>query len=227
MRISVIIPAHNSERYIGAAIESVISQSRPVDEIVVVDDGSVDRTEKIVRSFDDAVLYQRQPNRGAGAARNAGIEAATGEVLAFLDSDDLWTVHKTRLQMGVLEKATDVDIVFGYVSQFVSPELDAEAKRKIVCPETPMAGYVPGTMIARREVFDRVGMFETGLKVGEFVAWYMHAQEAGVTSRLLQDVVMRRRIHATNTGVMHRDAYSDYIRVLKASLDRRRGKTRQ
>ena len=95
--ISAVIPAYNRGALIGRAIESVLAQSRPPEEIIVVDDGSTDDTAERVRAFGDRVRYVFQPNGGGAAARNRGVEEARGEWIAFLDSDDTWLPEHLRL----------------------------------------------------------------------------------------------------------------------------------
>ncbi len=90
LMISCVIPTYNREELVVRALESVFAQTRQPDEIVIVDDGSTDRTEEALREYADRVRYVRQENAGGGAARNTGVENATGDWIAFLDSDDLW-----------------------------------------------------------------------------------------------------------------------------------------
>lgn len=97
--VSAVIPAYNAERFISGAIQSVLAQTCKIAEIIVVDDGSKDRTAEVAAAFPE-VRVLRQPNAGPGAARNAGIHAASGEWIAFLDSDDLWVPRKTEIQLG-------------------------------------------------------------------------------------------------------------------------------
>jgi len=98
-RISVIIPSYNRANTIGRAIQSALSQSYQDFEIIVIDDGSTDHTEEVIRSFQDSrIRYIRHNrNRGGSAARNTGIHAARGEYIAFLDSDDEWLPQKLEL----------------------------------------------------------------------------------------------------------------------------------
>jgi len=99
------VPAHNSEDHIARAIDSILRQSRPPDELIVVDDGSTDKTGEIARSYGADVIYVRQKNAGPGAARNRGIETASCEWIAFLDSDDMWHHQKLEKQVAfMLEK---------------------------------------------------------------------------------------------------------------------------
>jgi glycosyltransferase involved in cell wall biosynthesis len=96
--VSAVIPAYNAERFISGAIQSVLVQTYEIAEIIVVDDGSMDRTAEIAAGFPEARVIRR-PNGGPGAARNTGIHAASGEWIAFLDSDDLWVPRKTEIQL--------------------------------------------------------------------------------------------------------------------------------
>jgi len=112
MDVSVIIPTYNRASMVGDAIESALVQTHPASEVIVVDDGSTDDTERVVRAFGDRVRYVRQENRGVSAARNAGMGVAKGELFAFLDSDDLWYSYKLQLQVRVFEQWPGVGLVF-------------------------------------------------------------------------------------------------------------------
>lgn len=104
IRISVVIPAYNKGRWIGRAIESVLAQTRPAEEIIVVDDGSTDQTPRVIQNYGEKLRYIRQENAGPSAARNAGIQAATGNWIAFLDADDEWVPRKLELQIEHLQR---------------------------------------------------------------------------------------------------------------------------
>ncbi|MEA5578913.1 glycosyltransferase family A protein [Anabaena sp. UHCC 0451] len=219
--ISVIVPIFNREAYLSETLESIFTQSVPLDEVIVVDDGSTDGGGAIARSF-PLVRYHYQTNQGAAAARNQGIKLATGDFLAFLDSDDRWMGDKLARQVAALAANPKLDMVLGQVRQFYSPDLDETARRKIQIPREIMPGYHIGTMLIRREAFFRVGWLETNLKQGEFISWYLRAIDAGLQMAMLPEVVMERRIHQTNLGRNPDLDRSDYARILKASLDRRR-----
>jgi glycosyltransferase involved in cell wall biosynthesis len=114
-RVSAIITAYNSEAYIADAIRSVLNQTRAVDEIVVVDDGSTDATRRVVAEFaNQGIQYIQQPHRGAGAARNKGIVETSGEFIAFLDADDIRLENKTRLQLDYLTTHPQAALVSGF-----------------------------------------------------------------------------------------------------------------
>jgi glycosyltransferase involved in cell wall biosynthesis len=188
----------------------------------VVDDGSTDRSAQVIKRFGSAVHYVFQPQAGAGAARNRGVELTKGSFLAFHDADDLWTEDKLRLQLAAFAADTGLDVVFGHTEQFHSPELNATVKSETYCPVGLMPGYLPQAMLVKRSAFDRVGRFDTGWRVGEFLSWYLRAKEVGLRTLMLPDLVLRRRLHETNQGIRERGAATDYVRILKASLDRRR-----
>jgi glycosyltransferase involved in cell wall biosynthesis len=221
-KISVVIPAYNAERYLREALESVLAQHYPALEILVIDDGSADGTSGVAQSL-AGVRYVRQENAGAAAARNHGVRLAEGEWIAFLDADDLWTVGKLGWQSQVLREKPGIDIVLGQAEQFISPELDAETAARMQCPPGSQPGYLPSAMLLRKTSFDRVGGFDTKLSVGEFIDWYSRAEEKGLRTEMLPQVVFRRRLHATNQGQTKRDDYGkDYLKILKARLDRKR-----
>ena len=220
--ISVIIPVYNAERYLAEAIESVLAQTRPPAEIIIVDDGSTDESPRIARGFAKPVLYHAQSHAGAGAARNLGVALAKGEWLAFLDADDLWLPDKLASQMALLKSEPDLEMVFGGVEQFISPDLDETQCARLRIMITTGKGRHVGTMLIRRVAFEKAGHFSTALRVGEFIAWYAQAEEMGLKHGIVNEIVMRRRIHINN--LMRRESHigRDYARILKATLDRRR-----
>lgn len=226
--VSVIIPVYNGERYLAAAITSVLAQTHQPLEVIVIDDGSVDGSAAVARSFGEAVRYAAQthaPHGGAASARNLGVTLAHGDLLAFLDADDLWTPEKLARQVALLTREPEIDSVFGAVQQFISPELPEEVRATIDCPPGAAPGYTHAAMLIRREAFARIAPFDTGWRVGEFIDWRIRAGDAGVTSAMLPEVVLLRRLHTTNQGVLKRDARLDYVRIVKAALDRRRATT--
>ena len=110
--VSVVIPSYNRAYIVAQAIESVLGQSYPNVEVVVIDDGSTDDTRRVVTAFDDRVRYIYQPNAGIAVARNSGIAAARGEFVAFLDSDDVWLPWKLEAQLAVLRQRPEVGMIW-------------------------------------------------------------------------------------------------------------------
>lgn len=220
--VSVVIPVYNGERYLAEAIDSALKQTWADTEIIIVDDGSTDRTAGVAATYGAAVKYHSQSHAGSGAARNRGVEAARGSFFAFLDADDVWTPEKLTLQLAAFEARPDVDVVYGHVKQFHSPDLTETARRQIQCSEGAAPGYLPGTMMVKRDAFLRVGSFVENVEVGEHIDWHMRSTGIGLNVVMLPDILLWRRLHENNLGRRRRDARTDYVRVLRAAIERRR-----
>jgi len=220
--VSVIIPAHNSQRYIASTLDSILVQRYRPLEILVVDDGSTDNTAQSVRGYAPEVRLIEQEQRGHPAARNAGIRAASGEFLGFLDHDDLWSSDKLELQMHCFELNPSLDLVFGHIQNFFTPEMPAEERQRLAVPMQPLPGLLQGAMLARRQSFDRVGWFCEEHSVGDFLDWYGRAMHLAMSMEMLPETVVYRRIHASNFQRKNRNP-REYLRAVKDILDRRRG----
>ena len=210
--VSVVIPAWNGAAFLGEAIASVLDQEGGPVEAIVVDDGSSDDTAAVALRFGEPVRVLRQAHAGIGAARNRGVAAAHGELLAFLDGDDTWPPGKLRLQRTALDADPTLDMVFGHVVQFNGAGEDG--------PPTP--ALLGGTSLIRMACFRRVGPFREDLRVGEFIDWMARARELGQRFTVLDPVCLRRRLHEHNTGRLS-DGRADYAKVVRAALQRKRG----
>jgi glycosyltransferase involved in cell wall biosynthesis len=221
--ITVVIPVYNGARYLSECIESVCSQSLPATEIIVIDDGSEDDTAKVVADWSDRVRYQRISHGGPMRARNYGVQLVTTDILAFLDSDDIWLSSKLELQMAALSREDGPAMVFGHVQQFVSDDLTPEEAARLKFSPAPLPGPLPSTLLIRKSDFDRVGPFDESLATGEFIEWSSRARDLGIKTLLVPGVVCRRRLHRNNLGrggaAIHG---SGYLRMLKQVLNRRR-----
>jgi len=221
--VSVIIPVYNGERYLAAAITSVLAQTYSPVEVIVVDDGSTDGSADVVRSFGTAVRYETQRHGGSpDAARNHGVELSQGEYLAFLDQDDLWVTNKLELQTAACAADDALDLVFGLVEQFLSPDLPVETAQRMRYPTGVAPGCILTAMLVSRSAFFRVGSFPTRWQLSGFVDWYARAREISLNEVMLPQTIARRRIHAWNLNIVQGQSKVDYVRAIKASLDRRR-----
>ncbi len=192
MSLSVVIPAYNCGKYIGRAVDSVLSQSRMPDEVIVVDDGSDDNTADVAGGYGEKVRLIRQDSAGASAARNAGIEAANAEWIAFLDGDDEWLPEKLELQLGLLERNEHLDWTTGNFircdcnNDIRRDDLDGDrlARAKGLLGEKEyldsyfraylaLAGGWTGTMVIRRKMLTEAGMFRAGLaRYNDMDMWF-------------------------------------------------------
>jgi glycosyltransferase involved in cell wall biosynthesis len=223
MRISAVMAVYNTERYVTEALESVFAQTLLPDEIIVVDDGSTDRTPEILESFSGRLRVIHQSNKGPGAALNVGVTAATGDCIAFLDADDLWKPQKLQWQSSALASNEDVEAVFGAVQQFSSPEIDPKLSRKYIVSDKPQIGITKSAMMIHRAAFARIGQFAEEFNAADFVEWFVRAASRDLRTLVLPDVVVMRRHHAGNLGRRKRfDQHNDLLQALKDSLDRRR-----
>ena len=216
--VSVVIPARNAQAYLEEAILSVLGQAAAASEVIVVDDGSTDATGAIARGFGSRVRYVRQDPAGAGQARNHGIESARSDLVAFLDADDLWTPDSLGCRLAVLAAEPECEAAFGAVEEFICDRLSAQERARLRGSRSRVPGWLAGSMVARRALFDRVGMFPTELRGGEFIAWFLRARRSRVRSVMLDDLVLRRRVHMGNLGRTDPRARSDLLGILRADL---------
>jgi glycosyltransferase involved in cell wall biosynthesis len=220
--VSVIINVYNGEAYLAEAIDSVQAQTYAHRELIVVDDGSTDGTAGVAARYGDALRCLRQENAGIGAARNLGIEHARGEYLAFLDADDRFVADKLERQLAAFAEDPSLDMVFGHVREFLSPDLAPEIAARIRPPVEDAPWRMTNLMLVERDAFHRAGPFSTNLKVGVGVDWYARATEVGLKELVPAVVVLERRLHAANNGILQQAARPQYLRVLKEHMDRRR-----
>ena len=174
--VSVVIPTYNYGRFIVEAINSVLAQTRPPLEIIVVDDGSTDETTAIVAAFGDRVRYIRQDNAGVCAARNRGVMESSSDLIAFLDADDTWEPTNLEKQLARFESAEEIGLVHCGMREFADETgetirlyLDGGedgVADNLLLWEGPMI-VGPGAVTVSREAFDHVGGFDARMKVGE------------------------------------------------------------
>jgi glycosyltransferase involved in cell wall biosynthesis len=205
--ISVVIPVFNHAEFVADALASVRGQTLSPAELVVVDDGSED--DSAARAATAGVRVLREPHRGLGHALNRGIAVTTQPLVAFLDADDVWMPEKLERQLAALGPA---DAVFGWVEEFSALEVRCRT----------MPGLLKGTLLVRRTALERVGPFDESLEKGDFVDWFIRARDGGMSYVMLDQVVLRRRVHRANLDRHGVPDQRDYLRVLKRALDRRR-----
>lgn len=220
--VGVVIPTLDGERYLGEAIESVLRQTHQAIEIVVVDDGSTDATRDVARRYAPDVRCLALPRRGLGAARNSGVGAVGGDYIAFLDQDDIWPEEKLEVQLVPFRERTPPDLVFGNVREFITPELALHLASQLQCVEEPRPAALPGTMVATRRSIAQVGPFSTRWTSNDFMAWLLAARRLGLREVMLGDHVLSRRLHLSNFSHRTDISRTEYLYILKESLDRRR-----
>jgi len=191
-KVSVVIPTYNCGRYLPETLDSVLTQTFQDYEIIVVNDGSTDNTEHVIKPFASSIKYLSGPNKGASAARNSGIKIARGELVAFLDADDLWDPEKLSAQVTFMDSHPEIGISYTNCSFFdgLSPattgfeERDSAllryGRKKIANSDyiltstalleeflTIQAFPKPSTLMVRRQCFEKVGCFDETLYICE------------------------------------------------------------
>jgi len=219
--VSVILPVYNGELYLADAIKSILGQTRAASEIIVVDDGSTDRTREIATSFGETVRYAFQSNCGPPAARNTGLEHARGDVIGFLDADDLWLEDKLERQLGILTDQPAVDVVVGFTQAMRTSEDHPEKRLPEFFGEAWPALNL-GSTLFRRHVFTKVGLFDDSSAFCDDWDWFMRAREMGTLIAVDPQVVRLYRRHDHNLTRDVEVTNHHALRTLKKSLDRRR-----
>jgi len=222
--VSVIIPVFNGERFLREAVQSVLDQKYSPVEIIVIDDGSTDGTAAVAKSLSESVKYLHQTNQGPAAARNRGIEAAQGSLLAFADADDLWPAGKLALQLPYLIRDPKIDIVLGRIQQV---RLSETLHHQNLAEEfaDPAFSVNLGSAVIRKSVFKRIGLFDETMRYSEDVDWFMRAREAGAAIVTIDAVTLFYRHHEQNMTRGKSTSELNVLKALKRSLDRRRERT--
>jgi len=222
--ITCIIPVFNGERFLQEALDNAFKQSYPFLEVIVVDDGSTDRTQAIARAYGDKVHYLWQTNSGPWMARNCGIKAAKGEFVAFLDADDLWHEEKLSRQMARFQERPELDVSVCMIQNFwVSELIEEERKFQNDRLSKPIPGYVCPGLLSRRSQFENVGLFNKDLRHAAATDWFLRANRKGTVVELLPEVLVYRRLHQLNRSRIHAsNSQDEYLNILQAHIKERR-----
>ena len=202
--VSVIIPTYNSAQYVVEAVESVLAQTWQDFEILVIDDGSTDETEQVLRRYKNPVRYLHQSNGGVAVARNRGIQESRGRYLAFLDADDTWLPDKLEFQINELQKHPQTQAcysAFTIVDADLNPLGISRSQRQNSALEDLLThGNIIGsicTVLCERSLFDEVGGFDP--KLSQCADWDMWVRLAAHTEFLyLDEPLVTYRQHSTN-----------------------------
>ena len=212
--VSIMMPCFNARPYLEETVACLRAQEGEW-ELIVVDDGSTDGSAELIRQLLPEAKLLKGDHQGIGTALNIALKEAQGEYLAWIDADDLWVEGKLAAQIRALKENPKWDGCFVGVDQFFHPPRPNQSPPQI-------DGLHRGALLIRREAFDRVGRFREDVKIGEFIDWCSRAKDTGVFLGQLSQKLYRRRIHSTNTMGASTTDKRDYLKVLKAALDRKR-----
>lgn len=219
--VSVIIPAYNAEKFIAETLTSVLAQTLPDVEVIVVDDGSRDGTADVVQRF-PSVRYVRKPNGGVSAARNMGVSLAQSAYIAFLDADDIWHPDKLRQQLQALSSHPDSVLS---CTRITNRETDRAAFDTRTPPQDAPHRLYPdlsvsflepylatSTVMVRKSAFDATGGFDTSLRIAEDVDFYLRVlAKAPHVVYMSETLVFKRPVE----GSLGDDSAAGYVQLLK------------
>jgi glycosyltransferase involved in cell wall biosynthesis len=210
--VSVILAVKNGAQYLEESLRSVLVQDHKPCEILVLDDESTDATESIAHRFasDGVRLVRNHPPLGIAGSLNLGIQLARGELLAFTSHDDIWVSHKLRKQAECLVRQPELD----YCIALVRPFLD----RSIAAPPPGFRSKLVGA-------FERAGYFDPSFRQGEDTEWYARARYVGLKAKVIDEVLVHKRLHGNSTTYSTARAQQwrhEILRAVKGTLERRR-----
>ena len=221
MRISVLVAVWNNARYFRQALESALAQTRPAHEIIVVDDGSTDESAAIAESM-SGVRVIRETHRGVAATRNTAMPLATGDYVAWLDSDDLWTPDKLAVQAGFMDANPEVGMTFTHQRLI----FEEGVERPYWVTDAMLGGASPivGTcsMMVRTSIQPAVGDFDATKSPADDTDWIIRAQERGFQRVMLPETLLVRRVHPHNLSTTMPLDKTRMLGLLRGALGRKR-----
>jgi glycosyltransferase involved in cell wall biosynthesis len=221
-RVSTIIPAYNAGVFIADAIESSLAQDYEPHDIVVIDDGSTDETADVAARYPVRLL--RQANRGVAAARNAGIAACEGELIALLDADDRSVPGRIAAQVEIMLAKPDAVCVLGLETIFVEEGVEQPHWIEVLPrnEDGTSVAYPPATGLYRRAAIEALGGFAEDMRMGEDGDLLMRLKESGGEVILADIPTVERRMHGGNLTADEARLRLGITSVLKRRIDRRR-----
>ncbi len=211
--ISAIVCVDREIQFLSRALESIRQQSRPVDEIVmIISDATPQSLFSVIGGF-GLEIVERQSEPGLAAARNLGVVRSSGEVITFLDADDVWTARKTEIQADCLNR--QLQIVVGQLRRFRDPAFaGGDFPAGFFSRKHP--AMTPGGMMISRREFQRIGPLNTRYRLACDHEWFVRMRQSGIGVHLMDDVILEKRIHSENLShdtAAYRKEIMDMVRV--------------
>ncbi len=200
--VSIIIPTYNASKFIKEAVDSALAQTYKDIEIIIIDDGSIDDTKKVLEGYLPKIKYFYQSNKGLSAARNVGIKIAKGDCIALLDADDIFLPNKIEEQIKFLEENPDCDVCYCDLYHFWDEESEKLLKLNYkyysgddVLPGLLEKSFIaPLTVVIRKSVFDRFGYFDENLKRSEDLDFWFRLAYGGAKICFLLKILAKLRM---------------------------------
>ena len=218
--VSVIVTVQNGERYLTEALQSIIAQTYSNYEIILVNGDSHDKTEAIARSY--PLRYYQQSKPGLAHGRNTGILAAKGELIAFLDHDDIWMPHKLQRQVEHLYKEPESQGAIAHLKFFLEPNCSLRPGFKPESLYQPQIGYTPGTLLVRNKLFEQIGLFDPQYNIGCDADWFAKLKDRRILITILDEILLHKRLHDTNLSNNVSTSKRELFQVVQSSIQRQR-----
>lgn len=222
--IGVVLPVFNGEAFLQESLDSIVAQTRQPNDIVAVDDGSTDGSAELLRQYGIRVVYADRV--GQAMARDLGIRSVAGEVIACIDQDDRWRPDKLARQAAVLDTQPELAFVGALCVTFLDTGAQRPAWWKPAWDTgVPDPSLAPSATLYRRSAFDHVGGFaDTPVRISEDLAWTARAQDLGLRSAIVDEVLVERRIHGSNTSRNQDLRVREHLAIVRASIARKRSR---
>lgn len=222
LEVGVVLAVHNGEAFLREAVDSIAAQTLRPTDVVAVDDGSTDDSARLLRTFGIRTL--RTDHVGQAVARDRGIAAVRGDLVAFLDQDDRWLPDKLASQVARLREEPALDFVGALSTVFLDPGADRPPWWKPLWDKgIPEPSLLPSATLYRRSAFEQVGGFAAApVRVSEDIAWTARAQDLGLRRAIVDEVLVARRIHGHNTSGDQDMRVREHLAIVRQSLERKR-----
>ena len=222
--VSVITATLNSSKYLREALNSILKQTYQNIEVLIIDGGSTDDTKEIANVF-PKVSFVMQNGKGLFDAWNQGIQMCTGEFVAILDSDDIWNPTTLSDHVNVLLSDSSKLGSVGQVKFFLEKKQTPPPEFKLSLLEKSHLAYMPGCFMGRKEIFNRIGYYETEWKIASDIIWFGKVKDLKDEIYILDRVVLNKRVHKNNISYnsVEEDIYGrELLKLLHLKLKSRR-----
>lgn len=219
--VSIIVVVKNGEKYLEAAIKSIFEQTFQDYEIILVDGKSEDRTAEIAHSYPQ-ITYFEQQGQGIADAYNLGIEKANGEFISFISHDDMWTSNKLDLQIKYLQAHPKIQYTVAKIKFFLEEEMTLPYGFRPELLIGEHIGFIMETLVVRKELFTIIGNFNSDYHVAEDVDWFSRANDAGIPYKVIDQILLHKRVHNTNTSLNSPVNDKNLLKILRQSIQRKR-----
>ncbi len=215
--ISIIMPVKDGEKYLKEALQGIQKQNMNT-EIIVINDGSSDNTEQIAKEF-NCIVISKEKSEGPVKAKNDGLKIAKGDYIMFHDGDDIMNDNVLLKMYEELETNTSIYAVMAKVKDFISPDIPKEEKQKTLVKTEAYYGLFTGAILIKKEVFDKIGLFNESVTAGEIIDWQGKMDNFGLKIKKLELISTQRRLHVSNFGkTQQKTEFKDYAALLRARI---------